>query len=88
MWWWRRLCCWLVPRALPIANLHDNAVAAVDVGGGLGDLGLSSGGRHVDGLGFLFSVKKKKCYSCGDEMMELMMRRRVGLRGSKRRRIL
>jgi hypothetical protein len=31
----------------PVVNLHDNAVG-VEVGGGLGDLGLSGGGRHVD----------------------------------------
>jgi hypothetical protein len=62
---------------LPVVNLHDNAVAAADAGGGLGDLGLSSGGRHVDRLGFVFSVKKRSVVAV---MTELMMRRRVGLR--------
>jgi hypothetical protein len=34
-------------RVSPGCHLHDNAVG-VEVGGGLGDLGLSGGGRHVD----------------------------------------
>lgn len=34
-------------RASPGCHLHDNAVG-VEVGGGLGDLGLGGGGRHVD----------------------------------------
>lgn len=37
-------------RVFPGCHLHDNAVA-VEVGGGLGDLGLGGGGRHVDCLG-------------------------------------
>lgn len=53
MTWRRRGAVWpLAPFGRPWSHLHDNAVA-VEVGGGLGNLG-GSGGRHVDlvlGLG-------------------------------------
>lgn len=41
----------------PWNHLHDNAVA-VEVGGGLGNLSGSGGGRHVDGC---FGSQKSGC---------------------------
>ncbi len=44
----RRWCSSRSPnRESPGCHLHDNAVGVLELGGGLGDLGLG-GGRHVD----------------------------------------